>query len=199
MSAEQEPTPGRRSLRRLPTKVAALSAGTFVAVAALIFTTNVETLRNYLLGTVRSESAASDWGDWVATTGSVVAVTLAIAVTYLNYRDSRRAAKPEVTYRDRISEVKAHLTRTSTLLRALEDDLTTRTELLEQAEADADRYEKLASLNADQAKAVEDLVGRQFKRQGRSAAIYWWASLVLAFLSGIVVNAITPTVLSWFP
>ncbi len=103
-----------------------------------------------------------------------------------------------MTYRDRITEVKDHLTRTSTLLRALEDDLATRTKLLEQAEADADRYEKLASLNAEQAKAVEDLVGRQFQRQGRANAIYWWAALVIAFISGIVVNAVTPTVLSWF-
>ncbi|WP_020638836.1 hypothetical protein [Amycolatopsis balhimycina] len=34
--------------------------------------------------------------------------------------------------------------------------------------------------------------------QGRANAIYWWVALVIAFIFGIVVNAITPTVLSWF-
>ncbi len=136
---------------------------------------------------------------WFQVGASVFLFMAAAGGVYSAARENRRAAgRSEVTYRDRIIEVKEHLTRTSTLLRALEDDLATRTTLLEQAEADADRYEQLASLKAEQAKAVEDLIGRQFKRQGRSALIYWWAALVLAFLSGIVVNAITPTVLSWF-
>ncbi|GHG03583.1 MULTISPECIES: hypothetical protein [Amycolatopsis] len=57
------------------------------------------------------------------------------------------------------------------LLRALEDDLSTGTALLDPAHADAERHEKLASLNADQAKAVEDLVGSQFNRQGRAGGV----------------------------
>ncbi|WP_372659852.1 hypothetical protein [Amycolatopsis kentuckyensis] len=135
---------------------------------------------------------------WIALSGVLAVAAGSGALTFWRAEARSRREEGEVTYRDRITEVKDHLTRTSTLLRALEDDLATRTKLLEQAEADADRYEKLASLNAEQAKAVEDLVGRQFQRQGRANAIYWWAALVIAFISGIVVNAVTPTVLSWF-
>ncbi|WP_370964764.1 hypothetical protein [Amycolatopsis sp. cg9] len=134
-----------------------------------------------------------------AASASSALFLLAIAVvTYPTFRGNQRAAVHQVTYGDKIDEVKSHLTRTRDLLSELEDDLTTRTALLEKTQEDAERYEHLASLNAEQAKAIDDLVGRQFKRQGRADAIYWWAALVIAFLSGIVVNAITPTVLSWF-
>ncbi len=41
-------------------------------------------------------------------------------------------------------------------------------------------------------------MGRQFQRQGRANKIYWWAAVLVAFISGIVVNAITPIALGWF-
>lgn len=141
-----------------------------------------------------TSSSTASWPSWVA--GAVSVVGLVAALT--GWRENARRLGRKVTYRDRITEVKENLTRTSLLLSALEDDLATRTRLLEKAQADAERYEKLASLNAEQAKAVEDLVGRQFERQGRANAYYWWAGIVVAFVLGIVVNAITPTVLSWF-
>jgi hypothetical protein len=141
-----------------------------------------------------SRSHATSWAPVI---GCIIALVVSIAVTYLLSGESRRAAVRQVTYRDRITEVKDHLARTSTLLCALEDDLATRTALLEQVQTKAERYEKLASLNADQAKAVEDLVGRQFQRQGRSNAIYWWAGIVIAFALGLIVNWISAPLWAW--
>lgn len=162
---------------------------TFLLVGSILVTGSAVT------AVVIATAGPARWSQLVA---AGVGIATSLIGMIISARSSLRLATGQMTYPDKITEIKGHLTSTSMLLRALQDDLVTRTAMLEQLEADADRYEKLASLNAEQAEAVEDLVGRQFKRQGRSAAIYWWAALVLAFLSGIVVNAITPTVLSWF-
>jgi len=127
-----------------------------------------------------------------------LALALGLCVHLVRARWLRPRLKPlALTYPDRILMVKEQLQSVGSLLRELEDDLATRTKLLEQRQADADRYEKLASLNKDQAKAVEDLVGRQFKRQGKASAIYWWVGLVLAFVVGLVVNWISGPLWAW--
>ena len=79
----------------------------------------------------------------------------------------------------------------------MEDDLAVRMQVLEQNQANAERYERLASLNAEQAKAIEDLVGRQFTRQSRLTWVQWGASLLAAFALGLVVNWISTPLLAW--
>jgi hypothetical protein len=162
-----------------------------LGVLARVFAAGVAFTLTILVGSPSADPAATMWILGVGTGAALM--TAVLGWWYLDRVRQRGRAQ---THQDRIREVKEHLTRTGELLSALNDDLATRTALLEKAEADADRYEKLASLNAEQAKAVEDLVGRQFKRQGRANAIYWWAAIVVAFISGIVVNAITPIVLA---
>lgn len=100
-------------------------------------------------------------------------------------------------YKDRIGEVREHLAATSKILRELEDDLSTRMALLHTTQAKAYEYERLASINAQQAQAIDAMVGRQFKRQGRASAIYWWAGVVLAFVLGLVVNRFSAPLWAW--
>jgi uncharacterized membrane protein YfbV (UPF0208 family) len=131
---------------------------------------------------------------------TVVAVILAAvgAATLPFFGIADSAAKPEKPdYRQRIADVREHLLQTGRLLRELEDDLATRTEILTQRQADADRYEKLASMNAEQAKAIEDLIGRQFSKQSRSTKLQWWFGLLLAFVLGLIVNWVSQPLLNW--
>ncbi|WP_328452758.1 hypothetical protein [Amycolatopsis sp. NBC_00438] len=100
-------------------------------------------------------------------------------------------------FRDRIGEVRRHLAATGKILRELEDDLSTRVALLQATQAKANEYERLASINAQQAQAIDAMVGRQFKRQGRASAIYWWAGVVLAFVLGLVVNWFSAPLWAW--
>lgn len=98
---------------------------------------------------------------------------------------------------DRIKEVVRHLEATGGLLSAIEDDLTTRTKVLQQLEDDAERYEKLTTFNAEQAKAIDDLVGRQLKRQSKVMWWQWIGSLVLAIIFGFIVNWLSAPLLNW--
>ncbi|MGY6658677.1 hypothetical protein ACXIZN_41615 [Amycolatopsis sp. TRM77291] len=124
-------------------------------------------------------------------------VFVAMGSAFLVWVRRRESPPREVTFRDRVKAVKSHLESSGNLLRELEDDLATRTAILEQRQAEADRYEKLASLNEAQAKAVEDLVGRQFERQDKASAIYWWSGIAIAFVLGLVVNWISGPLWAW--
>ncbi len=83
------------------------------------------------------------------------------------------------------------------LMNELEDELAVRSATLQRLQADAQRYERLATLNAEQAEAVEELVGRQFRRQGRIAAMQWWLSVVLAIVIGFLINWLSAPVWNW--
>jgi hypothetical protein len=102
-----------------------------------------------------------------------------------------------VPFQDRIIEAREYLIGTGRILRDLEDELNTRTKVLEQLHADADRYERLVSLNVEQAKAIEDMVGRQFERQLRITWWQWWGSIALAIIFGFVVNWASVPLWDW--
>ncbi|MCA1708343.1 MAG: hypothetical protein LC808_35735 [Actinobacteria bacterium] len=82
-------------------------------------------------------------------------------------------------------------------MRELEDELSTRTTVLEQLQDKAERYERLASLNSEQAKAIENMVGQQFKRQARSTWWQWWGAIVLVGILGFIVNWLSTPLLNW--
>ncbi|WNV90350.1 hypothetical protein [Umezawaea sp. Da 62-37] len=96
---------------------------------------------------------------------------------------------------DRADEARDHLTAAAQLLNEIGDELAVKTNLLEQREADAKHYEHLASLNVEQAKAIEGLVGRQFARQSRVTWLQFGGSLVAAFVLGLIVNWVSNPVL----
>jgi phage gpG-like protein len=73
----------------------------------------------------------------------------------------------------------------------LEHELDTRIRILEQLQADAKRYEHLASLNAEQAEAIERTVAQQFKTQSRTVWWQWWAAIIIAIISGFIINWIS--------
>ncbi|QFZ20486.1 hypothetical protein [Saccharothrix syringae] len=98
---------------------------------------------------------------------------------------------------DRADQARDHLSAAAQLLDELGDELAARIRLLEQHQADAERYKQLASLNAEQAKAIEGLVGRQFARQSRLTWMQFGGSLVAAFVLGLVVNWISQPALAW--
>jgi hypothetical protein len=130
-----------------------------------------------------------DWEVWIE---PVVFAVVAI-LAFVTLRPKPKIQSPQ----DRIKEVVRHLEATRGLLSALEDDLTTRTKVLQQLKDDAERYEKLTTLNAEQAKAIDDLVGRQLKRQSKVMWWQWIGSLVLAITFGFIVNWLSTPLLNW--
>lgn len=136
-------------------------------------------------------------GDKRAPMGWLLTFSLALyflVSLYLYVPETKMTATP----RDRIVEARMHMDATGQLLRELEDELSTRTKILEQLQADAERYEQLASLNAEQAKAINDMVGQQFKRQSRATWWQWWGSIVLAAILGFIVNWASTPLLDFF-
>ena len=121
-----------------------------------------------------------------------------LSVSVLTSRTAaRKPVGAEVSVAQRADEVRDHLTVATRLLNELEDELATRIRVLEQHQRDSERYEQLASLNAEQAKAIENLVGRQFARQSRMTWLQWVGSLLAAFALGLVVNWISAPALDW--
>lgn len=112
-------------------------------------------------------------------------------------RHTRSLQAPERSFRERIADVRQHMTQARELMTELEDELTTRSEALEQLQSDAERYEQLATMSTEQAQAIEDLVGRQFQRQARTSAVQWWLSVVLAIVFGFLVNWLSTPVWNW--
>ena len=73
-------------------------------------------------------------------------------------QSTRQAGGKQQGAEDRAAAVRRHLSLATRLLEGLEEDLAVRIRLMEQHQADAERYEQLASLNAEHAKAIENLV-----------------------------------------
>ncbi|MEJ2851866.1 MULTISPECIES: hypothetical protein [unclassified Saccharothrix] len=127
-----------------------------------------------------------------------VAVGAMLVALIVGRRLNRQAGRfPVMTPAGRIEQARDHLDSTARLLRQLEDELTTLTRVLEQRQVDADRYQRLAMLNADQAKLVEHLVARQFERQTRTTWRLQGFQITTAFLLGLVVNWISQPALYW--
>lgn len=132
-------------------------------------------------------------------------VAVVVGMTVLSFIGSLlvgRAAKSvtatmELSPHERIDRVRRHLADTGLLLSELQDDLATRTRVLEQLQADSERYERLASLNKEQAEAIQDLIGRQFTRQQRTSLWQQGLFLAPAFLLGFVVNWLSGPALQW--
>lgn len=99
--------------------------------------------------------------------------------------------------RNRIDRARQNVDATGQLLLELEHDLSTRTKVLEQIQADAERYERLVSVNIEQAKAIENMISRQFGRQALSARWQWWGLIVLVIIFGFIVNWLSAPLLDW--
>jgi hypothetical protein len=93
-----------------------------------------------------------------------------------------------VPSRDQIAEVREHINATGRILSELEHELNARIGILEQLQTDAKRYEQLASLNVEQAGAIENMVAHQFEAQSRVTWWQWWVAIVVAVVSGFVIN-----------
>lgn len=98
---------------------------------------------------------------------------------------------------DRLKLIRSSLAQTSQLLAGLQDELDTRMRLLDQRQQDMDRVKHLASLNSEQARAIEDMVDRQLQRQDRKNVTLWWVGLPVAFGVGLVVNWISSPLWGW--
>ncbi|WP_433264786.1 hypothetical protein ACQPZF_36080 [Actinosynnema sp. CS-041913] len=134
--------------------------------------------------------------------GLTAAVAAVGAITSLIISIRQRRVEEGMAWRgrsdaQRANEVRAHLSAATRVLKELEGELGLRIRVLEQHQRDAERYEQLASLNAEQAKAIENLVGRQFARQSRMTWVQWVGSLLAAFALGLVVNWISAPALDW--
>ena len=90
---------------------------------------------------------------------SLIAGAMLIIASLVFWTSSinKELAKIKVLRRDRIAEARQHIDATGKLLRELEDELNARIKILEQLQDKSERYEQLASLNSEQAKAIEDL------------------------------------------
>jgi len=130
-------------------------------------------------------------------TYSVLFLFLLVVSGYLMYQ-SRPVLKLLVpSPQARIADIRENLGATGRLLRELENELNTRNKILEQLQSDTERYEQLASLNAEQAKAIEDMIGQKFKRQSRATWRQWWGAIILAIIFGFIVNWISTPLLNW--
>ena len=128
---------------------------------------------------------------------STVGTLFAFALTSALSPHLQRQHRP-VTPQDRIKTLRNNLAETGRLLRELEDELDERTRVLEELAQKSEQYERLASLNQDQAKAIEALVGREFQKQARLSWWQWGLSLLSAFVLGIGASLLTPAVAHLF-
>jgi hypothetical protein len=170
----------------------------FVGAGGLIAVTVIATAATVVLAAWAGSSAIA------TVVGGATALLALSGVAFTYFRNQRaylqyqrRRSAEERTFRSRIADVRRHMTHARELMVELEDELATRSKALEQLQADAKRYERLATLNSKQAKAIEDLVGRQFQRQGRTATWQWWASIVLAIVFGFLVNWLSTPLWNW--
>lgn len=69
---------------------------------------------------------------------------------------------------ERVAHIRTSLHDIGRSLRELEKELENRTRLLEEMQAKSDRYASLASLNEDQARAIDDAISRHFKSERHS-------------------------------
>ncbi|MDQ3764235.1 MAG: hypothetical protein M3460_22440 [Actinomycetota bacterium] len=133
----------------------------------------------------------------VLISGIAGAMLIIAPIAFWTSRINKDLAKIKVLRRDRIAEARQHMDATGKLLRELEDELNTRIKVLEQLQAYSERYEQLASLNREQAKAIEDMVGYQFKRQERITWRQWWGAIVLAGILGFIINWASNPLWDW--
>ncbi|RSN45135.1 hypothetical protein DMC64_20040 [Amycolatopsis sp. WAC 04197] len=130
---------------------------------------------------------------------SGMGLNLVVAGAYvLLNRRLLKAQRTDTGFRSRLDEVREHVARARELMAELEDDVATRTAALEKLLEDSKYYENLATVNKTQAKAIEDMVSRQFRRQGRITTVQWWLSIVAAIVFGFVVNWASTPVWAWF-
>lgn len=142
-------------------------------------------------------TAIPAWVTWAMMITVVVTVAAGVLQWRVIGRNSASVSTIEKSPRDRIVQVRNHLAATARLLSELQDDLATRTRVLEKLQSDAERYERLASLNREQANAIQELIGRQFAGQRKASAWQQVMFLVPAFLLGLIVNWLSAPVLSW--
>jgi hypothetical protein len=158
--------------------------GVTTGVALLVITIIV----NIQYGPTSSESLI------VVIIGAILTIA---SITFWTSRIEKTLDEIEGLRRDRIAEVRKHMNAAGKLMRELEDELNTRTQVFEQLQADSERYEQLASLNRPQAKAIEDMVGHQFKRQARITWWQWWGAIVLAGILGFIINWASSPLWDW--
>ena len=130
-------------------------------------------------------------------TYSALFVLLLVGSGYLIYQSRPVLKLLTPLPQARIADIRENLGATGRLLQELENELNIRTKILEQLQSDTERYEQLASLNVEQAKAIDDMIGQKFKRQSRATWWQWWGEIILAIIFGFVVNWVSTPLLGW--
>jgi Trm5-related predicted tRNA methylase len=110
----------------------------------------------------------------LAVSGTVASVIASIFEVYV----LKKYRKPE-NLESRIIKLSAALKESSRLVGEVEDEISKRQALVTALQQDADRYQKLVSINREQVEAVAQLLQGELRKEGRKS---FWGGVAVNFV-----------------
>jgi TolA-binding protein len=120
---------------------------------------------------------------------TIAGAIASLIVAAIQYSEARRRGRPE-TLEDRITKLSSALQDSSRLVAEVEGEISKRQALVVELQHDADRYQKLVSINQEQVQAVAQLLQGELRREGTRS---FWKGVLANFVF-FVLGAL----LSWY-
>jgi TolA-binding protein len=113
----------------------------------------------------------------IATLGAGVLASVVAGVIQSFF--SHKNSKNEETLEDRINKLTSALKESSHLVTEVEAEINERRNLVQELQKDAEKYEKLVSMNKDQVEAVAQLLQGELKKEGNKS---FWKGILANFI-----------------
>ncbi|AXA83651.1 hypothetical protein DCD74_02165 [Lysobacter oculi] len=110
----------------------------------------------------------------LAISGSIASVVASLFEVFV----LKKYRRPE-TLENRINKLSGALKESSRLVAQVEDEIQKRQTLVTELQQDADRYQKLVSLNREQVDAVAQLLQGELRKEGRKS---FWSGVIVNFI-----------------
>jgi hypothetical protein len=110
----------------------------------------------------------------LAVSGSIASVIASVLEIYV----FKKYRKPE-NLESRINKLSSALKESSRLVGEVEDEISKRQSLVKALQQDAERYQKLVSINQEQVEAVAQLLQGELRKEGRKS---FWGGVAVNFV-----------------
>ena len=122
----------------------------------------------------------------IATAGAVASVLASILTQYFE-----RKHRGKETLEERINKLTSALSESSRLVTEVEREIQTRQNLVVELKNDAEKYQKLVSLNQEQVDAVAQLLQGELRKEGTKSFWMGFAVNFIFFVLGALVSWVT--------
>lgn len=110
----------------------------------------------------------------LAISGTIASVVASLFEVYVQKKYRKRE-----NLEARINKLSAALKESSRLVGEVEDEISKRQALVTELQQDAERYQKLVSINREQVDAVAQLIQGELRKEGRKS---FWAGVAINFV-----------------